>query len=309
MKDPFNLKAQTLSAMYELFPTERACIKHLETINWHGNPVSPFDRTSKVYKLGNGKYRCKNTKRNFTVRTGTMFEKTKISLRKWFIAIWIEVNHKTGISSYQLASDIGVTQKTAWYMLHKIRHSMRLANENKLENEVEVDETLVGGLNENRHYNKKVPRSQGRCHIDKTYVVGMIQRNSLMNARVTDDSKSGTLSRFIKEFVHKDAILYTDENSAYNRVGKYYMRYKVDHGKGQYSYGNVTTNRIEASWSHLKRIVIGTYRHITKKHLQKYVNEFVFRYNLRDIDNSDRFNCFLCCTDLRYTYKQIRECV
>lgn len=89
MKDPFKLNAKSIMALYELFPTEEACIKHLEAINWHGKPVSPFDKTSKVYKLKSGKYRCKNTGKNFTVRTGTMFEKTKISLRKWFIAIWL----------------------------------------------------------------------------------------------------------------------------------------------------------------------------------------------------------------------------
>lgn len=95
-------------ALYELFPTEEACIKHLEAINWHDKPVSPFDKTSRVYKLKSGKYRCKNTGKNFTVRTGTMFEKTKISLRKWFTAIWIVTNDKSGISSYQLASHIEI---------------------------------------------------------------------------------------------------------------------------------------------------------------------------------------------------------
>lgn len=95
MKDPFKLNVSSLMALYELFPTEEACIKHLEAINWHGKPVSPFDKTSKVYKLRSGKYRCKNTGQNFTVRTGTMFEKTKISLRKWFTAIWIVTNDKS----------------------------------------------------------------------------------------------------------------------------------------------------------------------------------------------------------------------
>ena len=113
MKDPFKLNVKSIMALYELFPTEEACIKHLEAINWHDKPVSPFDKTSRVYKLKSGKYRCKNTGKNFTVRTGTMFEKTKISLRKWFIAIWLVTNHKIGLSSYQLANDIEVTQKTA----------------------------------------------------------------------------------------------------------------------------------------------------------------------------------------------------
>ena len=141
MKDPFKLNVSSLMALYELFPTEESCIKHLEAINWQGKPVSPFDKTSKVYKLGNGQYRCKNTGRNFNVRTLTMFAQTRVSLRKWFTAIWIVTNHKIGLSSYQLASDIGVTQKTAWHMLHKIRHAMRLANENFLEEAVAVSYT------------------------------------------------------------------------------------------------------------------------------------------------------------------------
>lgn len=309
MKDPFELNAKSIMALYELFPTEEACIKHLEAINWHGKPVSPFDKTSKVYKLKSGKYRCKNTGKNFTVRTGTMFEKTKISLRKWFIAIWLVTNHKTGLSSYQLANDIEVTQKTAWYMLHKIRHAMRLANENFLEETVEIDETLVGGRNGNRHWDKKVPHSQGRSHKDKAPVVGMIQRENLMNARVTPDTKSDTLSAFIKEYIHPDAIIYTDENDAYNQIGFTYTRFYVDHSKKLYSYEHITTNRIEGAWTHFKRMVKGTYRTLLKKYLQKYVDEFVYRYNLRDVSNSDRFNCFLCCADTRYTYKQIRKSV
>lgn len=309
MKDPFELNAKSIMALYELFPTEEACIKHLEAINWHGKPVSPFDKTSKVYKLKSGKYRCKNTGKNFTVRTGTMFEKTKISLRKWFIAIWLVTNHKTGLSSYQLANDIEVTQKTAWYMLHKIRHAMRLANENFLEETVEIDETLVGGRNGNRHWDKKVPHSQGRSHKDKAPVVGMIQRENLMNARVTPDTKSDTLSAFIKEYIHPDAIIYTDENDAYNQIGFTYTRFYVDHSKKLYSYEHITTNRIEGAWTHFKRMVKGTYRTLLKKFLQKYVDEFVYRYNLRDVSNSDRFNCFLCCADTRYTYKQIRKSV
>ena len=287
MKDPFKLNVKSIMALYELFPTEEACIKHLEAINWHDKPVSPFDKTSRVYKLKSGKYRCKNTGKNFTVRTGT--------------------NHKIGLSSYQLANDIEVTQKTAWYMLHKIRHAMRLANENILEEAVEIDETVVGGKNGNRHKDKKVPHSQGRSHKDKFPVVGMIQRENLMNARATPDTKSDTLSAFIKEYIHPDAIIYTDEYNAYDQIGFSYTRFYVDHSKKLYSYDHITTNRIEGAWTHFKRMVKGTYRTLLKKYLQKYVDEFVYRYNLRDISNSDRFNCFLCCADTRYTYKQIRK--
>lgn len=309
MKEPFELKAKSILDLNELFPTEEACIKHLEAINWHGKPISPFDKTSKVYKLGNGKYRCKNTGKNFTVKTGTIFEKTKISLRKWFVSIWYVSNHKPGISSYQLSELINVTQKTAWYMLHKIRRQMYLANESILQNEVEIDETYIGGKNKNRHWDKKVKHSQGRSHKDKTTVVGMIERNGFLVARVTKDTKSKTLSSLIIQFVHPTTIIYTDEYIGYNRIGRKYERYFVDHKHHQYVNGIITTNRIEGVWAQLKRMVIGTYRNLPKKHLQRYIDEFVFRYNLRDIDNSDRFNCFLCCADTRYTYKQIRESV
>lgn len=184
---------------------------------------------------------------------------------------------------------------------------MRLANENFLEEAVEIDETVVGGKNGNRHKDKKVPHSQGRSHKDKFPVVGMIQRENLMNARATPDTKSDTLSAFIKEYIHPDAIIYTDEYNAYDQLGFSYTRFYVDHSKKLYSYDHITTNRIEGAWTHFKRMVKGTYRTLLKKYLQKYVDEFVYRYNLRDISNSDRFNCFLCCADTRYTYKQIRK--
>lgn len=309
MKDPFELKANSIPALNELFPDEESCIRHLEAIYWNGKPVSPFDKTSKVYKLKNGNYRCKNTGKNFTVRTGTMFEKTKVSLRNWFSAIWYITNGKAGISSYQLASHIGVTQKTAWYMLQKIRRQMYLANGSLLEGEVEADETYIGGKNKNRHWNKKVKHSQGRSHKDKTTVVGIIERGGFLVAKVTKDTTANTLSSLILTFVKPKAILFTDENAAYNQIGRIYERYYVDHGKHQYGTGNITTNRIEGAWTHLKRMYLGTYRNLPKKHLQKYVDEFVYRFNLRNIDNSDRFNCFLCCSDTRYTYKQIRESV
>lgn len=306
----FDINAKSLVALVRNFPNDEACIKHLEKLYWTaGSPVSPFDNTSTVYKCKNNRYRCKNTGKYFTVTTGTMFENTKINLTVWFIAIWLVACHKTGISSYQLARDLGVTQKTAWYMLHKIRKQMEVTNESKLENEVEIDETYIGGKNKNRHWDKKVPHSQGRSHKDKTTVVGMIERGGLLVAKATKDTTSPTLSRLIRQFVAPSSTIYTDENSAYNQIGQTYERYFVDHGRHQYGNGNVTTNRIEAAWTHLKRMIIGMYRKTSKKYLQKYVDEFVFRYNLRDVSDSDKFNLLLCCADTRITHKQIRNII
>lgn len=303
-----NLNANSLFELLERFPDEASCLKYLEEINWEGNPKSPFDRSSKVYRMSNGMYRCKNTGRNFTVRTGTIYEHTRVSLRKWFIAEWLMVNDQRGISSYQLARNIKVTQKTAWHMLHKIRFSMQYANINELEEAVEIDETLVGGKNKNRHWNKKVAHSQGRSHKDKTPVVGMIQRGGLMNARATTDTTSNTLSGLIRDMVKKGTVIFTDENDAYCQIAKEYLRYYVDHSRKRYSYGDVTTNRIEASWTHFKRMIIGTYRTVSRKHLQNYVNEFVYRYNFRGASNcSLRFNCLLLCSDPKWTYREVRE--
>lgn len=310
LKAMFETNIKSIVALVKTFPNDEVCIKYLEKLYWSdGNPVSPFDKNSKVYRCKNNRYRCKNTGKYFKVTTGTIFENTKINLTAWFLAIWFVTCHKPGISSYQLARDIGVTQKTAWYMLQKIRAQMFVTNESKLKGEVEVDETYIGGKNKNRHWDKKVPHSQGRSHKDKTTVVGLIERGGMLVAKVTKDTTSKTLSTLIKQHVDPSAILYTNENGAYDQIGKVYERYFVDHSKHLYGIDNITSNRIEASWTHLKRMVIGTYRKTSKKYLQKYVDEFVFRYNLRDVSDSDKFNLLLCCADTRVTHKQIRETI
>lgn len=301
-------KVNSLAAFIKAFPNEEACIEYLERLYWKdGNPVSPFDPSSKVYKCKNHRYRCKNTGKYFTVINLTKFKYSKIKLTQWFLAFWIVSSHKTGISSHQLARDLGVTQKTAWNMLRTIRQIMERGNNSTLKGEVEIDETYIGGKNKNRHWDKKVPHSQGRAHIDKETVVGMIERGGWLVAKVTEDTTSKTLSALIRRFVDPSATIYTDENSAYNEIGETYYRLFVDHSKRQYGNGDITSNRIEAVWTHLKRMYIGTYRKISRKHLQKYVDEFVFRYNLREVSDSDRFNLLLCWADTRITQKQIKE--
>lgn len=168
----------TILDLFEAFPSEQSCIDHLEKLRWDGNVVSPFDSTSVVYKCKGNKYRCKNTCKYFNVKTNTLFDSTKISLRKWFAAIWLVTCHKRGISSLQLSRDIGVTQKTAWFMLHRIRKAFEISdNDNEhLNGEVEVDETFIGGKNKNIHKDKKVEKCQGRSFKDKIPVFGVIQR-------------------------------------------------------------------------------------------------------------------------------------
>jgi transposase-like protein len=145
------------NSLYKLqgaFPTEQSCIEYLELLRWNGYVVSPFDSQSKVYKCKDYKYRCKNTGKYFNVKTNTLFDNTKIELRKWFMAIWLVTSHKKGIS-LQLAKDIDVTQKTAWFMLQRIRKCFGCENIDELNNEVEIDETFIGGKNKNRHKDKR----------------------------------------------------------------------------------------------------------------------------------------------------------
>ena len=146
--------------LFEVFTTEQACIDHLEQLRWNGNVVSPFDSTSKVYKCKDNKYRCKNTGKYFNVKTNTLFDNSNVPLRKWFAAIWLVTCHKKGISSLQLSRDIDVTQKTAWFMLQRIRNCFGIENNNDLTNTVELNETYVGGKNKNRHADKKVEFSE-----------------------------------------------------------------------------------------------------------------------------------------------------
>ncbi len=183
----------------ETFPTERSCIEYFEKLRWKDGVVSPFDKTSKVYKCANGKYRCSKTKKYFDVKTGTVFAKTKLPLRYWFYAMFLFLSHKRGVSSCQLARDLDITQATAWSMLHKIREYMECENKQVLNNEVEIDETFVGGKNKNRHKDKKVEKCQGRSFKDKVPVFGMYQRGGSIVTKTATDTRAKTLSPLIKK--------------------------------------------------------------------------------------------------------------
>ena len=286
------------------FPTEQSCIEHLESLRWNGNVVSPFDATSKVYKCKGNKYRCKNTGKYFNVRTATLFDNTKVELRKWFVAIWIVTSHKKGISSLQLGRDIDVTQKTAWFMLQRIRKCFGCENNSELNNEVEIDETYIGGKNKNRHADKKVENSQGRSVKDKTPILGMVDRKGKIVARKIETTSVAHITPEVVKTV-KNAMVYTDEWVGYKQVNKIYDHLFVKHNEGEYVNGRIYTNTIEGFWSILKRGIVGIYHFTSRKHIQKYVDEFVFRYNTRNNGEHQRFNLFLQNTEHRLTYNEL----
>lgn len=301
----FNKDFNSIIELLQAFPDEETCIKHLEELRWGGVVVSPFDENSKVYICKNGKYRCKNTGKYFNVKTNTLFDNTKIELQKWFLAIWLVTSHKKGISSLQLSKDISVTQKTAWFMLQRIRKCFGIENDNDLNGNVEVDETYIGGKNKNRHYNKKIKNSQGRSSKDKAPVIGMVERQGKLNAYKISDVQAETLTKEIIKKVKETANLYTDEWLGYKDISKLYNHSIVKHNEGQYVDGINFTNTIEGFWSLLKRGIIGIYHFTSKKHLQKYIDEFVFRYNTRIYNECDRFNLLLQNMGIRTKYKEL----
>ena len=289
-----NQEFNSIIELMQAFPNEQSCIDHLEALRWNGYVISPFDPLSKVYKCKNNRYRCANTRKYFNVKTGTLFDNTKVPLQKWFLAIWLITCHKKGVSSLQLARDIDVTQKTAWFMLQRIRKCFGIENDNHLDNDVEIDETYIGGKNKNRHSDKKVEQSQGRSVKDKIPVVGMIERKGKLNARKVDNVQAPSLTKEIIQNVRRTARLHTDECMGYRGVSKLYEHSIVRHGVGQYVDGNIYTNTIEVFWSLLKRGILGI-----------YVDEFVFRYNTRHYEESERFNLLLSNTEIRTTYKEL----
>lgn len=285
----------------EAFPTEESCIRYFESLRWGDKVISPFDSTSKVYKCANGKYKCRNTGKYFDVKTRTVFAATKLPLRLWVYAIFVFMSHKRGISSCQLARDLGVTQKTAWNMLHKIRQFMGSQNKQPLSGDVEVDETFVGGKNKNRHKDKKVEKCQGRSFKDKKPVFGMLQRKGNLTAIVVEDTKVKTLEPLITQYIKSESVIYTD-GWDYGSISDHYTQRSVDHGAKFYGMTirdldgkeiSVNTNSIECVWSHFKRMMFGTYYQVSKQHLQRYVDEFVFRFNTRNIGEFERFELFL----------------
>lgn len=302
----------TIKSMLHLmqtFPTEDSCIKYMELMLWEGKaPVSPFDSTSVVYKCNGYNYKCKNTGKYFNVKTGTMYENTKLPLQKWFLVVWLITCHKKGISSTQLGRDIGVTQKTAWFLLQRIRACLGVENYNELSGIVEADESFYGGKNKNRHRNKKVKNSQGRSCKDKTPILGLVQRDGKLTAVVTKDTSPKSLQPVIKKFVKPETIFVSDDWKGYKGLGNEYLHFTVKHSdkgyKNDYS-ADVHTNNIEGAWKIMKNSLRDMYNSVTKKHLQLYVDEFVYLYNMRKDTDSQRFTHLLKNSKVRTKYQAL----
>lgn len=304
----YNLEFKSLVQLLKALPDEKSCREHLEQIRWEGNPICPHCKKTKHYKLKvkrefNGLYKCAECSKKYTVKIGTIFESSPIPLRTWFIAIFIFTSHKRGISSYQLAEDLGVTQKTSWFMLSRLRSAFVQPVPEKSLSVATMDETFVGGKNKNRHKNKKVKNSQGRSFKDKTPVFGMIQSRRIYT-RVIPNTQGETLKPLVKELVKEGATIVTDEWMGYTGLNSTYDHVYVNHNLKQYSTEQgLSSNNVENFWSHLKRSINGTYYQVSRKHLQKYCDEMSFRFNSREENAGQKFNhslTLMAQTRLRY---------
>lgn len=302
---------KSLVHLIETLQTENDCREFLEKIRWNNEPICPHcgSVSEYHYKLKSrghfrGLYKCKDCRNRFTVTVGTMFEGSHISLKKWFLAIYIFSSHKKGISSVQLHKDIDVTQKTAWFMLSRIRHNFRDKSDIIFNDITQADETYIGGKNKNRNRRKKLKNTQGRSLKAKVPVFGLLS-NGYVYTKVIPNTKGKTLKGIIDDLVEKGTIIVTDGWKGYKGLSNNYIHKIIEHNKGIYAKGKYHTNSIEGFWSQLKRGIIGVYHLASPKHLSKYCDEFAYRYNTRKMTDGERFNLSLLAADDRLMYREL----
>jgi hypothetical protein len=295
----------SLYSLFDAFPDEQSCIDHLRAIRWRDGEFCPYCGGCRIYHFSDRKtFKCGDCRQRFSIKVGTIFEDTKLALRKWFAAIWMITNHPKGIASTTLAKDLKVTQKTAWFVLHRLRHAARTPSFNApLKGTVEADTTFVGGKEKNRHSRDRKGGQQGGA--GKEAVLGIIERNGEL--RATHINKEGDAADHVKANVKRDAVLMTDEDRVFKSLKKDYVHLTVRHSMGEYvrGCGYIHTNTIESVWALLKRQIIGVHHWVSPKHLQRYVDEMTWRINRRDMKTAPRMNDMFAYVEGRLTYKAL----
>ena len=280
-------EGMTILDLMQRFPTEDAAREWFEQHIWPNGRYCPHCGSTETFENPASEsrpYRCKACGQHFSVRIGTVMERSKISLQKWAIAIYLHLTSLKGVSSMKLHRDIGVTQKTAWFMLQRIRKAWE-NDDGPFAGPVEVDETYMGGKERNKHKGKKI--KAGRGTVGKTAVVGAKDRKTnKIKAKVVKATDAKTLQGFVIAAALAGATVYTDDAAAYK--GMPFDHASVRHSVGEYVDGMAHTNGIESFWSMLKRAHKGVYHKISPKHLQRYVNEFAGRHGVRELDTLDQ---------------------
>jgi transposase-like protein len=286
---------KTLQEAIVYFADQTNCLEYLvaRRPEWKTGVICPRCGSTKVGFLKKQlRWQCsvRHPRRQFSIKVGTIFEDSPLGLDKWLPAVWLLHNSKNGISSCEIAKALGVTQKTAWFMLHRIR----LAQQNKrgggkLGGEVEVDETFIGGKARNMHAAKRAEKIQGRGAEGKEIVFGMVERGGKVVTGHVDSRKRKTLEPLIREHVEAGAAIFSDELKSYDGLSDDYKHAVINHAV-EYVNGNIHTNTMENFWSLLKRGLKGTYISVEPFHLFRYLDEQAWRYNYRNMDDAARFN-------------------
>lgn len=305
---------KSLIQLLDYFKDEKTCVEYYQQIRWGNTPHCPHCGAEKPYKTNRGwKCRDKECHKKFTVKVGTIFENSKISFRIWFAAIYLATTSKKGISSVQLATQLNITQKTAWFVLHRIREMLKDKNpdmlgENKM---VEADEAYIGGREQNKHISKRRSNddpnvtNEGKPYKPKKVVVGLIERDGKVLLKYVPKADAANMVSFINKHVPKDSTVYTDESSVYHEIKRNYNHGSVKHSLSIYVDGEVHTNTIENFWSILKRGIYGIYHQVSDKHISRYLDEFSDRFNTRTLSPQERFDGFLESSESVLGYKKL----
>jgi transposase-like protein len=283
---------KTLLEAVQYFTNDALCVEYLSRLKWGGDEkCCTYCGSLSLYGLRTRPvFKCRDCKKQFSLKKGTIMEKSPLPITKWLPAIWLVVNDKNGISSYEVARALGVSQKTAWFMMHRVRESVVNGSMRKLSGEIEVDETYVGGKIRNMHKSKKAQfeSTKGRALTNKVTVMGIVERKGEVRAKVVNDPKKRTLIPEIYENVEKGSMIFTDALNSYKTLKADYIHSSVDH-RFTYVDGNTHTNTLENFWMLFKRCVKGTYVHLSAFHMDRYLDEQTFRYNNRKATDSVRF--------------------